>query len=101
MEKKFLIDYLPIAEQDITEIVEYIRNDDLSLALSMLNRMDEAINNLSMFPFSGVVPDDVRLQSLNYRILIVDNYLVFYVVMEDIIEIRRVFHGKRKYDFLL
>jgi len=100
MEKRYLIDYLPVAEQDVTEIFEYISNDDPSSALTMLNRIDEAVDNLSLFPYSGVVPDDLRLQSLDYRILIVENYLVFYVVMNNVVEIRRVLHGKRKYDFL-
>lgn len=38
MEKKYLIDYLPIAEQDVTEIFDYISNDDPSPALNMPKR---------------------------------------------------------------
>ncbi|HOE57481.1 MAG TPA: type II toxin-antitoxin system RelE/ParE family toxin, partial [Bacillota bacterium] len=53
------------------------------------------------FPFIGVVPKDIRLQGLGYRMLIIENYLVFYVVLDDIVEIRRITSGKRKYDFLL
>jgi len=35
--------------------------------------------------------------------LIINNYIVFYVVNENIeeIEIRRILHGKRKYKFIL
>ena len=49
----------------------------------------------------GVIPNDLRLKSLNYRMLIIDNYLVFYVVKDCIVEIRRILHGRRKYAFLL
>ncbi|WP_420889704.1 type II toxin-antitoxin system RelE/ParE family toxin [Halanaerobium congolense] len=35
--------------------------------------------------------------------LVIGSYLVFYVVFENkkIVEIRRILHGKRKYNFLL
>lgn len=101
MEKKYKIDYLPVAEQDLTEIIEYIMSDNPDAALSMLNKFDEAISILEIFPLSGSAPNDVRLQSLNYRILVVENYLVFYVPFTNSVEIRRILHGKRKYDFLL
>ena len=101
MEKKFNIVYLPIAEQDLIEIVEYIMLDNPDAALSMLGRFDEAISVLEIFPLSGATPNDVRLQSLNYRILVVDSYLVFYVPFPGFVEIRRILHAKRKYDFLI
>jgi hypothetical protein len=37
---------------------------------------------------------------MGYRMLVVDKYLVFYVV-KKIIQIRRVIHGARRYSFLL
>ncbi|MBP2113345.1 plasmid stabilization system protein ParE [Paenibacillus silagei] len=33
--------------------------------------------------------------------MVVENYIVFYVVLDDIVEIRRVLHGKRKYEDLM
>jgi toxin ParE1/3/4 len=101
VEKNFRIEYLPVAEQDLTEIIEYIMSDNPDAALSMLNIFDVTISILETFPLSGAVPNDVRLQSLNYRILVVENYLIFYVPFHDSVEIRRILHGKRKYDFLL
>lgn len=101
MSQKYKIEYLPIAEQDLAEIIEYIMLDNPEAALSLVNKFDEAISILEVFPHSGAIPNDIRLQSLDYRMLIVDNYLVFYVVFDQIIEIRRILHGKRKYSFLL
>lgn len=50
----------------------------------------------------GVVPQNRRLTKKGYRILIVDNYLVFYVLLDnETVEIRRIISGKRDYDFLL
>ena len=101
MDKKYKIEYLPIAEEDITNIIHYIMRDNPDAALSMANKFDHSISLLELFPFSGSIPTDIRLQSLNYRVLVVGSYLVFYVVLDDTIEIRRILHGKRKYSFLM
>ena len=100
MEKKYKIEYLPSSAKDLTEIVDYIKIDSPQSALNFLEKIDESIPNLEQFSFIGTIPKDIRLQSLGYRILIIDNYLVFYVMFDDIIEIRRIISGKRKYEFL-
>ena len=102
MSKKYKIEYLPIAENDLTEIYEYILNDNPSAAINLIDRIDESISKLADFPFMGVTPNDPRLRLLGYRMLIIDAYHVFYVVLHDeIVEIRRILHGKRLYNFLL
>ena len=101
MSKKYMLEYLPIAEKDLTEIIEYVQLDSPQSALNLLDEIDSTISKLEDFPYIGKIPKDARLQYLNYRILIVSSYLVFYVVKDNIVEIRRILHGKRKYDFLL
>ncbi|HHX26309.1 MAG: type II toxin-antitoxin system RelE/ParE family toxin [Firmicutes bacterium] len=101
MSMKHEIRYLPAAEQDIVDILEYIRRDNPSATVKLINEIDETISKLEDFPHMGVIPKDLRLRSLNYRMLIIDDYLVFYVVKDCIVEIRRILHGKRKYAFLL
>ena len=101
MPSKYEIVYLPVAERDLSEILEYIRMDNPSAALSLLDTIDEHILRLADFTELGKIPQDNRLQKLGYRILLINSYLVFYVVKQKIIEIRRIFHGKRKYEFLL
>lgn len=100
MEKKYKIEYLPSSAKDLTEIVDYIKIDSPQSAINFLDNIDESISHLEQFPFIGVIPKDIRLQSLGYRVLIFDNYLIFYVVSDEIVEIRRIISGKRKYDFL-
>lgn len=102
MNNKFRIEYLPIAEKDLTEVLKYIKIDNPTAVLNLLDEIDKAIYKLSYFPYMGSIPKDQRLILLNYRMLIVANYLVFYVVIDEkeVVEIRRILHGKRKYDFL-
>ena len=101
MRKKYRIKYLPVAQRDLFKIIEYIKIDSPDFALSFLNRFDKAVVKLENFTLMGTSPKDNRLQSLGYRILVIDNYLVFYVVKNSIVEIRRILHGKRMYSFLL
>ncbi|WP_209875542.1 type II toxin-antitoxin system RelE/ParE family toxin [Paenibacillus silagei] len=64
-------------------------------------RCDEAIARLELFPFSSPVARNMIGLKDEYRSLVVENYIVFYVVLDDIVEIRRVLHGKRKYEDLM
>lgn len=101
MNKKYRIEYLPIAQKDLEEILDYIQTDNPGVALKLLDQIDKAVSQLADFPLMGIVPKDFRLQYLNYRMLVVESYLVFYVVKDDTVEIQRILHGKRKYSFLI
>lgn len=101
MGKKYRIEYLPVAQSDLTELLDYIQKDNPSAALALLDQIDEAILKLEVFPFMGQVPKDRRLQNLNYQMLIVSSYLIFYVVKDNVVEIRRILHGRKKYGFLI
>ncbi len=95
------IRYLSTAEKDLIDIFEYIKKDNPSAAISQLEKFDKSVSRLALNPFLGVTPKDERLKKLGYRILIVDKYLVFYVVKTETVQIRRIIHGARRYSFLL
>ena len=97
----FEIRYLPTAEKNLVDIFDYIMRDNPSAAESLLEKFDHAIAQSAQNPELGVVPKDDRLKKLGYRILSIGKYLVFYVVKTDTVQIRRIFHGARKYSFLL
>jgi plasmid stabilization system protein ParE len=101
VKKKYRIKYLPVAQRDLVGIIEYIKTDSPESANKFLNRFDKAVVKLEDFPSIGQIPKDNRLHRLKYRILVIDSYLVFYVVKDSIVEIRRILHGKRRYSFLL
>ena len=101
MQNKYEIKYLPIAEEDLESIIDYVLVDNPNYALQLLNKFNESILRLEDFPQLGTVPRDPFIAQMNYRVLVVDSYLVFYVFVNDIIEIRRIINSKRKYDYLL
>jgi toxin ParE1/3/4 len=92
--------YLPSAQNDLLEAMEYIRKDSPASAEAWVERVDKALSRLGSFPFSGFRPKDRRLARLGYRIVAIGEHLAFYVVRPRSVEIRRVVHGKRRYSFL-
>ncbi len=99
---KFPISITEAAEQDLTEIVEYIASDSPIAALKLAGEIEQSILQLENFPLIGAIPKNRRLTRRGYRMLIVESYLVFYVLLDDdTVEIRRILSGKREYRFLL
>jgi toxin ParE1/3/4 len=99
--KPYEVRYLPVAERDLLEILDYIARDDHEAARRFVDRIEHSIGSLAQFPKAGRRPRDARLQRLGYRVLVLDDYLVFYVVVGRTVQVRRVIHGARRYDFLL
>ena len=101
MKKKYEIQYLEIAKNDLDQIFEYILKDNPSSALEILNEIDDTVSKLVNFPELGKQPRDDKLKAFGYRILIINNYLVFYIITEKSVEIHRVLHSSRDYVNLL
>lgn len=89
--------YLPIAKKDIEDILSYITEKLYSpqAALNLLESLENAILRLKDFPFSYKKFESHYNLSFEYRVLIVKNYSVFYVVNGDCVEIHRVLYAKR------
>lgn len=95
------IRYLPAARRDLLDLLDYIRRDNPGAAARFVDLVEERISLLARFPEMGREVRDERLRGSGYRMLVVEDYLVFYVLRENTVEIRRVIHGSRRYDFLL
>jgi len=100
MSKEYVIRYLKTAEEDLIEIFDYIMKDKPTAAKNLLEKFDSSISRLAQDPEPGVIPKDERLKRLGYRMLIVGNYIVFYIVKTKTIQIRRVIHSARQYSYL-
>ena len=101
MRLRYAVRYLPAAEQDLLDIVDYIARDNPPAARRFVDRLDQVVGRLALFPRSGRQPADARLRKLGYRMLVVGDHLVFYVIVQRIVQVRRVIHGARRYHFLL
>ncbi len=91
----------PSAKRDLQEIVDYIGQFSEEAALRIYDGLVERIGTLIQMPQRYPFVKDRALRARGYRVLVADGYLVFYVVKEQAVEIRRVLHGRRRYEFLL
>ena len=74
------IEWSPIAENDLNEIIDYIAQDSLEYALSFYEQVRDRIENLRNFPKLGrKVPE---LDDPKIRELILRNYRIIYRVYE-------------------
>ena len=91
----------PIARQDLLEVVEYLNTLSPSAALRYYDEIVEQISGLQEMPARFPRPRDLALAAKGYRYLVVRDYLVFYVITQDRVEIRRILYGRRDYKGLL
>lgn len=89
------------AVQDLQDIVEYINTLSHQAALHQYDAIIEKIASLSDMPERCALMSDFYLRMKGYRVLVVDNYLVFFVVKGNTVQIRRILYGKRNYEWLL
>jgi plasmid stabilization system protein ParE len=101
IKSKYHLRYLPIAVEDLTAIFKWIAADSPNRAAAFIGKIDKRIGNLEIHPFSGSIPRNEKLKDLGYRVMILDHYLVFYIVRDQIIEIHRVVHGARLLEDLI
>lgn len=90
--------YLPIAKQDITDIVLYV-SDYLKApqaAMDLLDAFDYSISLLVEFPYAHTLFHPLRPLEAEYRMVPVKNYAVFYLIREQqrIIEIHRIIYAQ-------
>lgn len=101
MPSKHTLKYLPSAQEDLLSILEFIAKDNPDRALLFINKLDNRISQLEQQPLLGRIPRHVKLREYGYRVLMVESYLVFYVVRGKIVEIHRVVYGSRNLDHLI
>lgn len=92
---KYTVRLLSIAEQDFVELVSYLAAENPRAATEVLDRIEARLKALQTYPFVGRVPHDAKLTALGYRVLVIDNYLVFYKVKGHVVLVHRILHGAR------
>ena len=91
----------PAAKRDLQQIVDYLNTLSALAALRYYDLLVEQISSLSHMPFRCPRPRDAALAAKGYRYLLVEKYLVFYVVVGDTVQIRRILYARRNYQSVL
>jgi plasmid stabilization system protein ParE len=100
----YKINYLPIARTDLIEIIDYISNHLKAprAAINLIEEFNKSILRLQEFPYScKVYNSKVKTLENEYRVLQVKNYMVFYIIKKNEVEIYRVIYSKMDIDKIL
>ena len=97
----YKIKIFPTAKQDLEEVIGYLNTLSPDAALKYYDLLVEEIASLSKLPERCPKPKDLALAAKGYRYLVVGNYLVFYVIVGPVVQIRRILYARRDYKQLL
>jgi len=99
----YRLKYLPLALKDLSDITNYIANTLKApkAALDFVNTFENSILRLQEFPYSCKIYKTIQELNFEYRMFPVKNYLVFYIVTENEVEIHRIIYKKRNLENLI
>ena len=101
----YKIEYLPVARQDMIEIVQYISQElqNPTAADQLATELVEAGDGIPRFPYANPAYTPIRSLKHEYRKVLVQNYFMFYWVdeAEQLVTVARVVYAKRDYERLL
>ena len=104
MPKKYSLRYLPLFEQDLAEARDYIANilHNPVAAQRLIDDTDkEIINRLGNNPSAFEPHHSAKDRKHPYYPIRIKNYTVFYVLIDNVMEIRRFVYSKRDISKLL
>jgi len=94
---KYSLRYIPSFEKDLNEIVDYIAfklHNPVS-AINLVKKIEAAIVERLNCPLSFEPFQSNRKRKNPYYRIYVDNFTVYYVVIDDVMEVRRVLYSGR------
>jgi toxin ParE1/3/4 len=103
MAKSFKLLYSPLFYTDLDKIADYILHElkNPSAAIALINDVEIAIKQRFVNPLQTTVYSSLAEREHPYRRILVGNYLIFYVVIDDTMIIRRILYGRRDLDRIL
>jgi toxin ParE1/3/4 len=84
-----------LAREDVVEIILRIRRDNRRAARRVLQSINETFELLASFPTIGPDRSELAPRLRSFPVKRYRDYLVFYRIFADGIEIVRVLHGAR------
>lgn len=95
--KRYKLRFLPLFEDDLNEIVDYIalRLKNPIAASNLMDEVQQAIRERTSCAEAFEPYHSDRERRYPYYRIYVKNYIVFYVVIDDVMEVRRIVYNRR------
>ena len=101
--KKYEIIYLPTFISQFNNILYYITYElgNKIAADNFYNEVVKQIEIRSNAPKSYEIFKTIKSEKIKYYKIKVKNYTIFYVVKDNVMEIRRIYYSQRNFDNLI
>jgi addiction module RelE/StbE family toxin len=87
----------PSAENDLIEIKEYFLYKLKISPNNLFEKFYKLIDTLEKNPHLFPLLKDPFLNQLGYRMIPIDNFLLFYIIDNETVQIHRFLYGRRNY----
>ena len=100
--KKYIVNILPFAEEDLYEIVSYFYNVNKDYANKLYSSLSSRIEELELFPEKGsIVPELEKQGFLKYHQLIEGNYRIIYSIIDPSVFVHLIVDSRRNLEGVL
>lgn len=103
MASDYRLRIFPLAQADLESIFRYISTElkNPTAAINLIDEFGKAFDNVCAFPKSCPFVYNEYVKDGTLRKLVVNNYIAFFRVKDDEIQVVRVLYGMRNYQDLL
>ena len=97
---KYQLKIFPMARLDMEQIFDYIAVElcNPTAAIGQINDFEKAFENVCTFPESCPYINNEYVKDKSLRKLIINNYIAFYRIKDNEIQVVRVLYGMRNYE---
>lgn len=101
--RPYKVSYLPLFEEDLEKIVDYtlFKLKNKSAALKLINDIEAAIVERSYNPNSFSPVHSKKYRKDTYYRIYIRNFTVYYVIIGNTMEVRRILYNKRNINNLI
>jgi len=98
--EEFNVKVFPAAQNDFLDIVEHLETLSPEAAAQYFELFMEKTGTLAKTPERCPLARDTQLRLRGYRMLPIENYIIFYVINGKTVELRRILYARRQYERL-
>jgi len=97
---KYTVLIFPKAEEDFLEVKTYLEERLKTSASPLFEKVHSTIDLLEENPLIFPLIKDPYLNQLGYRMVPIDNFLLFYQILGTEVQIHRFLYGRREYHLI-
>ena len=98
--KRYKVELLPAAWQDIDEISDYLIVKNVQAAARIIDLLLTEMRKLTIMPEARPYVRDEELRRQGYRALVCGKYICIYKIVGNTVFIHHVVHGARDYPLI-